>query len=144
MRRLSIIVLTACLVACACFAADINSAELVLDLGAAETEGTVTSVNGYNGFIDSIYVSCSDGVSTGNVVVSTIPADALMAAIVVATNDVTATKVFRPRVDVTDTAGTGLADDGPERYILAGEKIKMAVTGSESGIVWKATVNMAK
>ena len=136
-----LITLALVLIASACFADDFNRAVLQVDLGVS-TSGTFTTANAYNGFIDSIYVSGSDAVSTGNVVVSVIPVDSLISDIVVATNDVTATKVFRPRVDSTDVAGTALTNDGPERYILVGEKLKINITGSPTGSVWIATVNI--
>ena len=92
-----------------------------------------------SGYIDTIYVSNSDGTSTGNVIVSYAPAVGTT-AIGVSTNAVIGEKVWRPVVDRTDTAGAALTSDDPERYIIAGETITFAVTGSATGITWKCLI----
>jgi len=143
MRKLSIVALAAFAVVCACFAADIQYVELTLDMTGI-TNGTATTTSPYNGYIDAVHLFVSDGVSTGTVGVAIIPHNSLVAAINVSTGEVEAVKTFRPRVDVTDIAGAALTSDGPERFMLAGDKLRLTVDPSPSNVVWKAIINLVK
>jgi hypothetical protein len=91
------------------------------------------------GYIEALYVSVSDGSSTGGVRVSYAPL-AGSTAVVLATNDVAAEAVFRPRVDGTDTTGSALTSDPPGRFALAGETMTFVVSGSPTGVVWKCVI----
>ena len=109
-------------------------------LGAATTE--TNTINNLRGYLDEIYVSCSDGSSTGTVAVAYIPTDGITPAINVATGAVAAAKLWRPRVDVTDIAGVALTSDPPSRVMLAGESLSLIVTGSPTNKTWTATIKL--
>jgi len=135
------IILMAMLAALPCLA-DNAKREIVITMGTS-TGGTQTLEN-VRGYIDSVDVSVSDGVSTGDVVVAYVPTDTLISAVSVATNAVTGTKTFRPRVDGTDIAGVDLSSDPPEPYMVAGDGVRFTVTGSPTGKTWKATIRLRK
>jgi len=138
MRKL---LLTACvgLIACVCSAAP-RAYTLKMVLGAAT--GATNTLTGLSGYIDEIHVSVSDGVSTGTVALAYMPLDGITPAVNIATGVVTAAKVWRPRIDVMDIAGADLTNDPPARVMLAGESVRMIVTGSPTNKTWTATIKL--
>ena len=98
------------------------------------TSGTATL--DLSGYVEAVYVSVSDGVSTGTVAVSYAPVLG-STAINIATNAVVDEDVFRPAVDATDISGAALTSDPPRRYALVGETVTFSVTGSPTGVTWK-------
>ena len=140
MKKTIVGVLWSMAAACACFA-ETKQETILLPLGAAAAAGTVT-VSQVSGMLDAVYVTVSDGVSTGTVKIAVVPLDPAMPAIEVATNAVVASKVWRPRVDSTDIAGAALTGDGPGQYILTGDSLRMIVTDSPAGKTWRATVKL--
>jgi hypothetical protein len=138
MRKLALIV-SAALAACACLAEPFNQA-ISLALGDA-TAGTQT-VENVRGYLNAIHVSVSDGASTGTVQIAIVPSDTNVSAINVATNSVVATDTWRPRVDATDVAGSALTSDPPLRYPLTGDDLRMIVSGSPTGVTWRATIKV--
>jgi hypothetical protein len=106
----------------------------------ATTAGTQT-VSRIKGYLDAVYVSVSDGASTGTVSLAIIPLDTGVDAITVVSGSVTNNAPFRPRVDGTDTAGIALTGDPPWRYpIPAGDSLRFIVSNSPTGVTWRATI----
>ena len=133
-------VLTMC-AACA-WAGGIDSKLIKVALTGTATGGTNTPSK-ITGYIESVQVACTDGVSTGLVNVAIVPADSTVAAIVIATNTVIDEDVWRPRVDITDIAGAAITGDEPVRYLLKGESIRFIVTGSATTRVWHCRVKLS-
>ena len=109
--------------------------------------GSATAITntfkGISGSINEIVVAVSDAASTGNVAVAYIPRDGYSAAVNMATNDVTATKSFKPRLDGTDTAGVVLSNASlTEQHTLVGEQVRVIVTGSPTGVIWRTTIKI--
>jgi hypothetical protein len=113
-----------------------DAEQLQVPLG-TNTSGSATI--GLSGYLDAVYVSVSDGASTGSVAVSYAPLVG-STAVNLATNSVVGEKVWRPMVDVTDVAGAGLTSDEPIRYVIAGETVTFAVSGSPTGLIWKCVL----
>ena len=140
MRKL---LLTACaiLMACACFAFENpDTRTLIIVMGAATSK--TNTINNLRGYMDEIYVSCSDGISTGTVYLAYIPVDGITPAVNVATGEVVAAKLWRPRLDGTDIAGADLTSDPPARVMFAGEAMRMIILGSPSNKTWTATIKL--
>jgi hypothetical protein len=125
------------LMACAAWAEPRQRA-IYMAMGSA-TNGTQT-VSRIKGYLDAVYVSVSDGASTGTVSLATVPLDTGVDAITVVSGAVTNNAVFRPRVDGTDTAGAALTSDPPWRYPIAGDSLRFIVTSSPTGVTWRATI----
>ena len=140
MRKLCIIIAVAGM-ACAALA-EPHSREIAIPLGTA-TSSTQTLAN-VVGHLIEIQVSVSDNTSTGNVYLAYVPIDGVTAAVNVATNVVTASAIFRPAVDSTDILGAALTNDPPHRYALAGESLRMIVSGSPTNLTGIATVKFDK
>jgi len=104
--------------------------------------GTTNTINNLRGYMDEIYISCSDGISTGTVYLAYIPIDGITPAVNVATGSVVAAKLWRPSVDRTDIAGVALTSDPPGRVMLAGESMRMIVLGSPTNKTWTATIKL--
>lgn len=140
MRKLFLIA-CAGLLACACFAdqnPDIRTNSIILGAVTSKTN----TINNLRGYMDEIYVSCSDNSSTGTVYLAYVPMDGITPAINVATGAVVAAKVWRPSVDRTDIAGTDLTSDPPGRVMLAGESLRLIVLGSPTNKTWTATIKL--
>lgn len=139
MRKLLFIV-CAVLVACA-VQAEPKAIYLSVPMG---TNATVTSTfaptGGFKGSVDTIYVSCTDGASASTVTVYRASVDTNVTDETMATATVTGNKVFRPRVDATDTAGSGLTSDPPVRFLLCDESVKVKVENSATGKTWRVTI----
>lgn len=90
------------------------------------------------GAINAIYISTTDGTSTGVVTVAYSPEG--MSAVVMATNTVIGSKSFVPRVAATDTAGTALTNDVYVGYVLTGDDVTVSVTGAPASSAWKAVI----
>lgn len=134
MRRL-LITLAAGLIACAGLAEpSMNYRDIPLG---TNTSGSATMP--LSGYVEAVYVSVSDGASTGTVTVSYAP-HAGGTAVNIATNSVTDEKVWRPTVDRTDVAGADLTSDEPSRFALAGETVTFSVASSPTGLTWKCVV----
>ena len=140
MRKLSLIIGAAVLVAaCAYGRETLDVVDVVLTSG---TTGTST-VNIASGYLEDIQVSVSDGVSTGVVKIAVLRPDAVVSAVEIATNTaVVGSKLFRPVVDGTDITGTALTSDPPRRMYLLGEKLRMIVSGSPTNVTWKARAKL--
>ena len=104
------------------------------------TTGTAT-LTGLNGYIEEVSVVVG-GSDTGSVVVAILPYDGVD-AISIATNAVTGSKLWRPAVDATDITGAALTTDPPRRYLLAGESVRMTVSGSATNKTWKMRVKLS-
>jgi hypothetical protein len=140
MRKLSLIIGAAVLVAaCAYGRETLDVVDVVLTSG---TTGTST-VNIASGYLEDIQVSVSDGVSTGNVKIAVLRPDAVVSAVEIATNNaVVGSALFRPVVDGTDITGAALTSDPPRRMYLLGEKLRMIVSGSPTNVTWKARAKL--
>jgi hypothetical protein len=141
MRKLMFTALAVVLSVCALIA-EPDTKLISIVLGSA-TGGTNT-LSGVRGYIEDVYVTCSDGVSTGDVKVAFIPLDGVSAAVEVATNNVAGVQVFKPSVDRTDVKGTALTSDPPARYMVDGDSIRLIVTGSPTNKTWKAMLRLKK
>jgi len=105
--------------------------------------GTTYSVTatGIRGYVDAIYCDVPAGGTSAVVSVSYQPGLSTMAPINLATNIVSADKVWRPRVDATDISGAALTSDGPEMYPIAGEVITFSASSiSPTGLVWRCVI----
>jgi len=136
MRRLIVLMGVSLMVACALIAGPEARQITPIELGAA-TGGTNTLA--ISGYVEAVYVSVSDGASTGAVTVSYAPHIGGN-AVNLATNDVSDEKVWRPVVDKTSVAGTDLTSDEPARFPLAGETVSFVVTGSPTNLTWKCVL----
>lgn len=130
------------LLACACFAEQEPTRTVSCVMGAATSK--TNTINNLRGYLDEIYVSCSDGSSTGTVYLAYVPLDGITPAVNVATGAVAAAKVWRPSVDRTDIAGSDLTSDPPGRVMLAGESLRLIISGSPTNKTWTATVKLDK
>ncbi len=128
----------AALVTMACAFAVASPRQNYMEIAASALTGGSATAN-INGHVEAVYVSVSDGVSTGTVTISYAPLLG-STAVNVATNSVTDEKVWRPVVDVTDVAGVDLTSDEPARFAMAGELFTFAVTNSATGVVWKCQI----
>jgi len=82
-----------------------------------------------------VYVSVSDGASTGNVQITYAPY-AGSTAVNIATNMVTDEKVWRPVTDRTGIDGAALTSNEPGKFGLAGETVTFTVSGSPTNVTW--------
>jgi hypothetical protein len=137
-RKLSLIGAVALAAACAFAGGKVWPVDVVLT---AATGGTNRSA-AISGYVEEIAVYCSDGVSTGEVVVAAQRTG--QAAYNLATNAVVGKKLWRPAVDATDTAGAALTSDPPRRYYLLGETVSFAVTGSPTNKTWRFEIKTAE
>ena len=142
--RILISIACAGLVACACYADQNPDTRTVLVTTITNTTSGTNTINNLRGYVDEIHVSVSDGLSTGTVWLAYVPVDGITPAVNIATGVVTAAKVWRPRLDGTDIAGAALTSDPPARVMLAGESLRMIVTGSVTSRTWTATVKLDK
>ena len=140
MRKL-ILIACAVLMACACYA-DQNPGTRTVSIVLGAATGETNTINNLRGYMDEIHVSCSDGSSTGTVALAYVPTDGITPAVDVATGSVIAAKLWRPRLDGTDVAGDDLTNDPPSRVMLAGESLRMIVTGSPTNKTWTATIKL--
>ena len=138
MRKL--LTVCACLLVAACaFAEGPAARSLVIALGNG-TGGTNTT-QAIIGSIEDVQVACSGSTVTGNVFVSIVPADTSAASIDIATNAVTGSKLWRPRVDATSMLGADLTSDPPVRYFVCGDAVKLIVTdSSETNKTWTCRI----
>jgi hypothetical protein len=112
-----------------------------IPMGAA-TASTQTLAN-VRGYLDTVYVTVSDGASTGTVSLATVPLDSNMSAITAVSRAVTNEATFRPSVDRTTTAGADLTNDPPGLFPLAGDSLRLIVSSSPTGVTWRASVYLA-
>ncbi len=143
MRKLSYIGAAVLLAACAIAGPMLQRSVKSAIVMGATTGGTNTITADLWGYIEELTVTCSDGVSTGAVVVAVQPSDAKATAYNIATNSVVASRLYRPRVDATDISGTALSSDPPVRYCLMGDSISYAVTGSPTNVTWTLTIKLS-
>lgn len=133
MRKLSLILGAAVLVAACAFAAP-QSATISVATG-TNTAGTATTT-AIAGYIDEIVFKLPSGGSpTGTVTLAvTQPAGN---SITLATKGISATTLFRTRLDGTDTAGAALTSDPPGRYLSYGDTFTLTVAAaSVTGKTW--------
>jgi len=101
---------------------------------------TITDVAGY---LDEIEVFVSNGTSTGLVTVTIGPTDSTastVAAYNIATNTVTDSKRWRPRLDVTNVGGDDLTGDAPSKVLLIGDTITWVISGSQTSVTWRIRI----
>ena len=100
-------------------------------------------VNGFKGVIQEVQVSASSAAGTGTYsLVYTPLAGTTAQTIASGTAMATATKIFRPYVFATDTAGVALTNSAalgttwvlPVPFTLIGEKVAFAVTNVNSSV----------
>ena len=132
------------LVACACYADQNPDTRTVLVTTITNTTSGTNTINNLRGYMDEVYVSCSDGISTATVYLAYVPLDGITPAVNVATGVVTAAKLWRTDLDRTDIAGADLTNDPPARPMLAGESMRMIVLGTVTGVTWTATIKLDK
>jgi len=140
MRKLSIIIGAAVLTAACAFA---NPRQWFMALPVGTNTGATATFGGdagVVGVVDTIYVTCTDNVSTGTVTVALVATDTNVVDQTMATAAVAATKVFRPLVDATGTDGTALSSDPPVPFVLAAEQVKVTVADSPTGKTWRVTI----
>ncbi len=102
-----------------------------------DTNGVGTAVQPrFTGRIDTIGVSVADGTSTGTV--SVVYSPRFMSDVNLATNAVTGSKTFRPRVDTTDVAGEVVTN--PVSYVLVESDITVSVTNAVGSSVWRVVI----
>jgi len=140
MRRLTLILAAALALTCAAGMAE-PKAESFNVAVALLTTGTNTLPE-VRGYLDEVHVSVNDGASTGTVALAYVPLDGITAAVNIATNEVIASKVWRPAVDSTTVAGIANTNDPPARYGFAGETVRCIVTGSPTGKTWTVTLKL--
>lgn len=131
------LILCGCVAAGLCVAAP-RSALLSLPTGLASSiTGTTTAVSGY---IDEIILELPAGATTGTVAITATPVVGTN-AVTLASLGIDATKLIRPRLDGTDTAGTALGSDPPGRYMSAGDNIAVVISdASSTGLTWRVLV----
>lgn len=139
MRKLIIMACVGLFAACACSALPRNYT-LPVSVGAG-TSATST-LSGVFGRIVEIQAFVSDNSSTGNFAVAYLPLDVSMTAINISTGVVSASKAWRPTVDSTDVNGADLTSDEPGWFYIAGETIRLIITGSPTNLTWKATIKV--
>ncbi|MBU0706694.1 hypothetical protein KJ662_05580, partial [Patescibacteria group bacterium] len=61
-------------------------------------------------------------------------------AVSIATGATTDEKVWRPRTDGTAVDGTALTSDPPGRFVLGGETVTFAITGSPTNVTWTCII----
>ena len=62
-------------------------------------------------------------------------------SVTLASKEIAATTLIRPRLDGTDTAGSALTSDPPGRYLSYGDTIAVAVSGANTtGLTWRVWV----
>ena len=103
---------------------------------ATGTNSSGSSTLALSGYIDAVYVSVADGVSTGTVAVSYVPAVGTN-AVNIATNAVIGEDLWRPVVDRTSVAGVALTGDDPAPFVVVGETITFSVSSSPTGATWR-------
>lgn len=136
MRKLSIIGAAGLLAACAF--AEPKHVEISVTTG-TNLAGTATS-SVIAGYIDEIVLKIPTGTSvTGTVAVTA--AQPMGNSVTLASKELTATTLVRPRLDGTDTAGSALTSDPPGRYLSFGDTITAAVTGANTtGLTWRVWI----
>ena len=135
------VLISALVAVCAAHAAP-EALTLNVVMGDATTKtGTFANVRGY---VDTVDVATASGSSTGTVAIAYVPIDTNVSAVNIATNAVTGSTTWRPRVDGTSIAGAALTSDPPGKYLLVGDALRMIISASSTGITWKATVKLDK
>jgi len=138
MRKLSLIIGAAVLVAACAWADGPDTKLLTIVLGAGA--GGTNASAAVSGYIEEVQVSAADGFSTGLVAVTMQPADAVVAAYNIATNLVVGSGRWRPVVDRTAVDASDLASDPPARYLVYGDTVKFIVTGSATNRTWNCRI----
>ena len=142
--RLFIIVLSALFLQTGWLFADDNPAPRTVSVVLGAATSKTNTINNLRGYLDEIQVYSSDGLSTGTVYLAYVPTDGIMPAVNVATGLVTHTKSWRPSIDRTDIAGVDLSNDPPSRVMLAGESLRLIISGSRTNKTWTATIKLDK
>ena len=135
MRKLSIIGAAVLVAACAFAQPRHTTVSLDTVKGYARTN-TVTTIAGY---IDEIVLALPTGALTGTVsVVATQP---MGNTVTLASKEITATTLVRPRLDGTDTSAAALTSDPPGHYLSYGDTITATVTSANvTGKTWKVWI----
>lgn len=140
---MKILALVAVMALCGCVAvaAPVSVSTNVAMAGTNLVQATLYNVSGY---LDEILVSANDATSVASVAVYAVPPDTYATAVTVATNEVTASKLFRPRFDGTGTDGAALGSDPPGRVLLYGETIIVRVANTGTNVVWTFRIKTDK
>jgi len=136
MRKLSIIIGAAVLVA-ACAFGKPNSLTVSVATGTNTSGSAAAQIAGY---VDEIVLALPTGTAvTGTVaVVATQP---MGNTVTLASKEITATTLIRPRLDGTDTAGSALTGDPPGRYMSYGDNFAVTVTDANvTGKTWSVWI----
>lgn len=135
MRRLLIGVLVVS-AACVCRA---DWKGLVLSVGTGTNLSANSSTVKINGVVDSIVLELPSGASTGTVSVVATPN--VGTAVTLASKEITANTLIRPRFDGTGTDGTALSSDPPWPYVAWGDSLQLQVSGANvTGKTWRAFI----
>ena len=123
--------------ACACLAGPKHH---TFSLATGTNDTATTSTTAISGYIDEIILELPTGTAvTGTVAVTATPV--VGAAVTLASKEIAATQLVRPRLDGTDTAGTALTSDPPARYMSAGDKLTATVTSANTtGLTWRVFI----
>ena len=137
MRKLSLSIGAAVLVA-ACAFGQPQEATISVATG-TNTAGTATLAT-ISGYVDEIVFKLPSGGSpTGTVTLAVTQPSGN--TITLATKGISATTLFRPRLDGTDTAGSALASDPPGRYLSFGDTWTLTISAaSVTGKTWQAWI----
>jgi hypothetical protein len=136
MHKLSLIICVGLMAACAF--GEPKRVTLDVTTGTNDTGNTSTGV--IAGYIDEIVLIIPAGTTvTGTVaIVATQP---LGNTVTLASKEITATTLVRPRLDGTDTAGSALTSDPPGRYLSYGDTITATVTAANTtGLTWRVGI----
>lgn len=108
------------------------------------TNGTASAiVRGVSGYVEEISVAAVDGTSTGVVAVSYARHDGAATAVSIATGNVNAAKLWRPRVDATGVDGEALSSDEPVKIYIDNEPVTFAISGSATNKTWRGVIKYA-
>jgi hypothetical protein len=138
MRKLSLILGAAVLVAaCACLAGPRHA---TFSLSTGTNVLASSSTTAISGYIDEIVMELPSGTAvTGTVSVTATPV--VGSAVTLASKEISATQLIRPRLDGTDSSGAALTSDPPWRYMSAADTLTIAVTGANTtGLTWRVFV----
>ena len=119
---------------------EIKSISIVMTNGQSTGSATLGTIRGY---VDEIVLACPSGTTVSGTNILRVT-QTTGAVVLLATNTVTATTVIRPSLDRTDTAGSALSSDPPDKYLSWGDTFTYTVTNAsltgQTWTVWIKTI----
>lgn len=136
MHKLALILCAGLLAACAYG----EPKQAVIDATTGTNATGSASTSAIAGYIDELVLVLPTGTAvTGTVAVTA--AQPMGNSVTLASKEIAATTLIRPRLDGTDTAGSALTSDPPGRYLSYGDTITVAVSGANTtGLTWRVWV----